>query len=316
MKTKTLLLTMMILLALPLYGQDGKLVAQSPVTIDANTLAQLEKNDPSLQKKLRKIEMNEISYLSDGLKVKGFVVAPKDGGKFPCIIYNRGGSKDFGDITPEIVATRLAKIASWGYVVVASRYRGNGGGEGKEEFGGSDVNDILSLIPLLSALPKADASRIGMYGRSRGGMMTYLALTRTDRVAAAIVDAGLADAFDTLARRPAMEKNWSELIPNYEQNKHTVLKARSAVQWPEKLHKKTPILLLHGTADWRVNPTEALRMAAALYENKHPFRFVLFEGGDHALTEHRDEADRLIKDWLDNYVRDKKAWPSLEPHGN
>ncbi len=69
------------------------------------------------------------------------------------------------------------------------------GGEGREEFGGADVDDVLNLIPLLGSFPQADTSRIGMYGRSRGGMMTYIALTKTDRIAAAIVDAGEANLF-------------------------------------------------------------------------------------------------------------------------
>jgi len=56
-------------------------------------------------------------------------------------------------------------------------------------------------------------------------------------------------------------------------------------------------------------------MASALYENKHPFRFVFFEGGQHSLVEHRAEVDRLARDWLDYYVRDRKPWPSLDPHG-
>jgi len=108
---------------------------------------------------------------------------------------------------------------------------------------------------------------------------------------------------------------FSELVPDYDKNKEAALDARSAVRWPEKLNKKTPILLLHGTADWRVHPTEALTMVSKLYESKHPFRFVLFEGGDHGLSEHREEVDRLARDWLDRYVRDKKPWPNLEPHG-
>ena len=56
-------------------------------------------------------------------------------------------------------------------------------------------------------------------------------------------------------------------------------------------------------------------MAKSLYQNKHPFRFVLFEGGDHGLTEYRTEMLRLTRDWLDHYVRDRQPWPSLEPHG-
>jgi dipeptidyl aminopeptidase/acylaminoacyl peptidase len=108
---------------------------------------------------------------------------------------------------------------------------------------------------------------------------------------------------------------YAELIPDYAQNKEAALVARSAVRWPEKLQKTTPILLLHGSGDWRVHPTEALTMATKLFECKHPFRFVFFEGGDHGLREHRGEVDRVIRDWLDCYVRDKKPWPSLEPHG-
>jgi len=50
------------------------------------------------------------------------------------------------------------------------------GGEGKEEHGGKDLNDVFNLIPLLSHLPNANTLRIGLYGESRGGMMTYLAL--------------------------------------------------------------------------------------------------------------------------------------------
>ena len=74
-------------------------------------------------------------------------------------------------------------------MVVASQYRGNDGGEGMEEFGGADVNDIFNLIPVLDQNPKADTSRIGMEGTSRGGMMTYLCLKRSCRFKAAVVTA-------------------------------------------------------------------------------------------------------------------------------
>jgi len=201
-------------------------------------------------------------------------------------------------------------------VVVASQYRGNGGGEGKEEFGGADVDDVLNLVPLLESLPRADATRIGMYGWSRGGMMTYIALTKTDRIAAAIVGAGMADAYDTINRRPEMESDViAQLVPDYEQNKDAALTARSAVRWADRLPAKTPLLILHGSADGRVDPGQALAMASALQANKRPYRLVLFEGGQHSLIEHRVEVDRLAREWLDHYVRDRSSWPSLEPHG-
>ena len=271
---------------------------------------------PYARSVLDKVEIRSITYLSDGLKVKGYLAVPKEGKKLPCVIYNRGGNRSFGALNDEEAVYLLGRIASWGYVTAASQYRGNKGGEGKEEFGGADVDDVLNLIPLLESTPQADASRIGMYGWSRGGMMTYLALTRTDRIKAAVIGGGSSDLFDGLKQRPDMEKVYAALMPQYAKDKDAALTAHSAVRWPEKINKKTPLLLLHGSADWRVDPTEALAMVSALYKSKQPFRFVFFEGGDHGLTEYQGEVNRLTKDWLDHYVRDREPWPSLKPHGD
>jgi dipeptidyl aminopeptidase/acylaminoacyl peptidase len=57
-----------------------------------------------------------------------------------------------------------------------------------------------------------------MFGWSRGGMMTYLALARTDRIAAAIVGSGVTDLPDMLARRPEMEDVFQALVPGYPGN--------------------------------------------------------------------------------------------------
>ena len=110
--------------------------------------------------------------------------------------------------------------------------------------------------------------------------MTYLALTKTDRIRAAVIGGGMSDAFDTVAQRPEMDTSqFAEVSPGYPRHKDAALRARSPVRWPERLHKSTPLLLLHGSADRRVHPTQALAMASALYARRHPFRFVFFEGG-------------------------------------
>jgi dipeptidyl aminopeptidase/acylaminoacyl peptidase len=121
---------------------------------------------------------------------------------------------------------------------------------------------------------------MGMYGWSCGGLMTYLALPKTPRIRAAVIGAGMADAFDTVARRPEMDTRvFAEPIADYARHREAALHARSPVQWAEQLHKHTPLLLLHGSADWRVHPSQALAMASALCANRHPFRLVFFEGG-------------------------------------
>jgi dipeptidyl aminopeptidase/acylaminoacyl peptidase len=297
------------------FAQNGTLIQSSPVTLSDEGVKRLEKNRPDIRTVLDLVEVKWIAYLSDGLKVMGYLAAPKNGTALPCIICNRGGNQDFGSLTDISAAALLGPIASWGYVIVASQYRGNAGGEGKEEFGGSDLNDVLNLLPLLDSLPQADPRRVGIYGSSRGGMMTYLALAKTERFAAAIVVSGLADLSDTAERRPEMASVFAKLIPGYDRDRSGVLAVRSAVQWPEKLYKKTPILLIHGSSDWRVHPSQALAMASKLYQTRHPFRFVFLEGADHSLGQYRGEVERLVKEWLDGYVRDSKAWPSLDPHG-
>jgi dipeptidyl aminopeptidase/acylaminoacyl peptidase len=292
-----LFLAAILLPAAVAFAQNGKLIELSTISV------------------LEQVEIKSITYMSDNLKVKGYMAIPKKGEKLPCVIWNRGGNGNFGSLNDKSATLNLGTIASWGYIVVASQYRGNGGGEGKEEYGGNDVNDILNLIPLLESMPRADTTRIGMYGVSRGGMMTYIALTRTDRITAAIVNSGLSDLIDWVKWRPEMENVYSSLIPDFRKNREAALTARSAVKWPEKIPKNIPILLLHGSADWRVHPDEAFAMANALYQVKHPLRFVFFEGAQHGLSEYTDEVNRIAKDWLDRYVRDRKSWPSLEPHG-
>ena len=299
----------------PVILADGQLLSLVPMDLPAEVL-DADGHPLPATGYLDSVQISDITYMSDGLRVVGHLVVPEGDGPFPCLIYNRGGNREFGANSPLRAALRLARFASWGYIVVASQYRGNAGGEGREEFGGAEVADVLNLIPLLGSIARADTSRIGMIGHSRGGLMTYLALARTDRLDAAVVSGGVTDSYLVIEDRPDMEQYvYAELVPDYEQVKDAALAARSPILWTDQLCKTTPILLLHGSADWRVHPTSALRMADALYASRHPFRFVFLEGADHGLSEYRDEVARMIRDWLDRYVRDEAPLPDLEPHG-
>jgi dipeptidyl aminopeptidase/acylaminoacyl peptidase len=265
---------------------------------------------------LNGVVLQRIVYLSDVLRVRGYLAEPHAGNALPAVVFNRGGNREFGALHDTAAAIFLGTLAHHGYIAVASQYRGNAGGDGREEFGGADVNDVLNLIQLIEQHPRADPSRIGMEGWSRGGMMTYLALAKTDRIRGAVIGAGMADAFSIVDKRPEMEHDvFAELVPNWGTEREAALNARSAVRWAERLHKGTPILLLHGSADRRVHPTEALDMARALYETRHPFRFVFLGGADHGITQYRAEVYRATLEWLNRYVRDGAVLPSLEPHG-
>lgn len=303
---------------------DGKIIYKSEFNPFTDTAAYKLVYSSSGRNKMNKdfqflddINMEELYYMSDGYRVKAMLASPKKKGKYPVIIYNRGGNREFSKVYPKRVVDILARIAQWGYVVIASQYRGVDGGDGQEEFGGDDVNDVLNLIPLLEHLPQADQDKIGMYGKSRGGMMTYLALMQTNKIKAAVVMGGVTDL--SLAndnRNGEMEQYvYSQLIPDYWQNRDSLLWLRSAIHHVDKLPKSTPFLLLHGTSDWRVSPDETFNMAKAFQENSIPYRLVMFEGGDHGITEYKTEVNQMIRNWFDRYLKNDEKLPSLIPHG-
>src|ERR1044071_6661487 len=145
---------------------DGKIVEQAPFTPPAfeqvperfqrlygREAIERVRNSPDL-------ELLKIKYMSDGLKISGFIYKPKDvaGKRLPAVIWNRGGA---GDDTVIGVANYLHfyemhRLASEGFVVLASQYRGYDGGEGKDEVGGADTDDVLNLFPLARSLGYVD----------------------------------------------------------------------------------------------------------------------------------------------------------------
>jgi dipeptidyl aminopeptidase/acylaminoacyl peptidase len=317
MSLKKLLFFISVVIPAFLIAQDGNIVEKKPMVIPDSIWTWLMIRDTPLTQKIKdSVDFYRITYMSDGLRVTGYIAEPKIPGKYPCIISNRGGNRDFGQWDPLFIVYFLGRMASWNYTVVASQYRGNDGGEGIEEFGGKDVDDVLNMVPLLEKLPQADTSRIGMEGTSRGGMMTYIALKRSCRFKAAVVTSGLANAFINIRARPDMETGvFAELVPDYSNNKENALKERSAVFWAEQLCKTTPLLIMHGSADWRVQPEEALELVEKLYAAKHPLRFILFEGTDHFISEWRQERFLQARIFFDYYLRDGKKWGSMEKHG-
>lgn len=293
----------------------GKNAQASGTIVDRRPLQLSPKVAQQRAEVLQKVRAEGITYLSDGLRIKGYLVAPNGPGPFPCLIVNRGGNPHLGVWNDDRVAVHLTALAVLGYVVAASQYRGAAGSEGHDEFGGADVDDVLNLIPLLENVPSADTSRIGMLGISRGGMMAYLALARTNRIRAAVILSGLSDLAEEAHARPEMKQLFRQLIPNFDSNPNEALKERSAIDQVNKLPANVPLLIIHGTADWRVSPSQAFDMARALYQAKRPFRFVMFEGGSHGVPEFLADRNALIHEWLGRYVREGQKWPDLNPHG-
>jgi len=252
------------------------------------------------------IECFRIQYLSDGLRVVGFLVKPRnpDGRRYPVIIYNRGGIQDMGKIAaPNILD--FYELAANGFVVLASQYRGNDGGEGVEEFGGADVNDVLDLVSLASSLPYSDTRNIFFYGLSRGGMMTFLAISRGVAVNAAAVVGGIYDLQGLMEsarqRMPAVANRVTKLIPDYSSRGASALAERSVVQWPEKI--TVPVLMIHGADDEEVPASQALAFAARLSSLRKEYELIVYAKEIHEALNNRRDRDARIVAWFRRHMR-------------
>jgi dipeptidyl aminopeptidase/acylaminoacyl peptidase len=249
--------------------------------------------------------VEKITYLSDGLKVKGYIAYPKDDKKkYPCVIWCRGGIGNAGAIDAFNARGIFGQLASWGYVVFSTQYRGNDGSEGKDEFGGEDVNDVLNLIPLAEEIPAADTNIWGIEGWSRGGMMTYLTLTRNKNFKTAVVTGGIANLRCNADESKFMKRLYEVTMGQHGSESFSEkCNQRSIVNFADQLPKTTPLLLIHGTADNRVLPHDSLDLSYKLLDFNIPFRLVILENGDHFLKKHREEVDTLRKDWYGKYLR-------------
>jgi dipeptidyl aminopeptidase/acylaminoacyl peptidase len=290
-------------------GYDGEVAEAARMGISMQPFAALRPLLPAREEFERRrayegFECQRLTYLSDGLKVTAYLWKPRDtaGRKLPLILFNRGGNRDFGELSPWEEEGFYSYVSN-GFVVLGSQYRGVDGGQGREEFGGADVHDVLNLLPLARGLGYVDMSNVFLLGESRGGMETYLELKAGAPVNAAAVVSGEADLVAGSRDRPEMVYAvYRQLIPGFSQKGPALLRERSAVDWPERIN--VPLLILHGTADWRTNPKDqALALAEKLQALGKTYELVMYAQDSHGLPFHWRDRDRRIVEWFKRYLR-------------
>jgi len=237
----------------------------------------------------------------DSLEIDGFLYAPeRQLGLLPLVILNRGGNRKFSEWTPWGFVQAAYPFGQAGFVVLASQYRGGGGSEGRGEFGGADVDDVLNLLPAARSLGYADLNNVFMLGGSRGGMMTYQSIQRKAPIRAAAVLFGMADLQYTLSVRPEFRKEFVETIPGFTENEAELLRERSAVHWAAEID--VPVLMMHGTADWRVRAEESLHLAQELQRLNKTYQLMMFAGDSHGLPAHRVEHSNAAIQWFKSFA--------------
>ena len=250
-------------------------------------------------------KVEKITYISDTLKIKGYLAYPvnNENKKFPCIIWNRGGFQEKGAIDKFTARGIFGQLAGWGYIVFASQYRGNAGGEGKEYFGGEDVNDILNLMAAADEIPCADTGKWGIEGWSRGGMMTLLTLLKGSDFNAKIRCAVLSGAITNLKSYLEHDAERKKAYQNlFGKNFDEEINHRTIIDKVDKL-PKIPYLLMHGGKDNTVPPFQTLDLSKRFFETGILHKLIIFENGDHFLKNYRTEVDRQRQNWFDRYLK-------------
>ena len=196
-----------------------------------------------------------------------------------------------------------------GYVVFAPDYRGSIGYGSKwrsavyMDVGGKDAEDASRAGEYLATLPYVDANRIGVWGLSYGGFFALIAVTRHPLLFRSAVDvAGVVDY--RMYYEDPYHGDWTaSRIGTPEQNPQ-VYDAASPLSNIKEL--RSPLLILHGTADVNVPFIESVRLVdEALKKGKGDLiSFMMYPGEFHYFSREQvlrdawQRVDRFFADTL------------------
>lgn len=195
------------------------------------------------------IRLTEITYWSEGVRVKGMLAEPVQKGDYEGVLYLRGGIQSIGMVRP----ARIAEIASQGFVVFAPYYRGNRGGEGKDQFGGVDVYDAVHGVDVLKR--RYNSSKIHLFAFSRGGIMALWTAILRDDITSVVTWGGVSSLELTYEERVDMRRMMKRVIGGTPSRVPDIYNKRSALKQLEHIH--APVLVIHGEKDLNVRVTHA-----------------------------------------------------------
>lgn len=266
-----------------------------------------------------RVRLRRVSYPTitpDRLTIPGYIFTPVNlakGEKRPGLVMLHGGA-----------ATQLShdwfrwivEAVERGYIVMYPEYRGSSGhGDtiAATNYGVTDLADVRGAAAFLARHENVDPSRLGIFGHSRGGMLTLRTIQEEPtRFKAAVDVAGLADmvAFmsyksDSRRKGIAAGANYQGKLPS--ENLRAYIDVSPAF-FVEKI--QTPVLLLSTTGDTTVpyqlhnqRVIEALRAYgktydAHLYDRAPGSHSFLFDD-----TEEAADCLRRTFAWFDKYLK-------------
>jgi dienelactone hydrolase len=155
----------------------------------------------------------QVSFQSDGLKIRALLARPPGDGPFPVVITTHGSMRADvaagGPWTYFVKGSMSDLLAARGFAVLLVARRGHRGSEGTTltythtssrdlrltptavmTSAQQEANDIVAAIEYVHTLPFVDRGRIGLSGHSLGGFVSVIAASRDPRPRALLSLAG------------------------------------------------------------------------------------------------------------------------------
>lgn len=221
---------------------------------------------------------------------------------YPAIIWIHGGpnSQSMNDFNPFI-----QYILNQGYIVIAPNYRGSTGygsvfkDADAMDMGGQDLQDVLGAADFIQKTGYVDPKKLIVMGRSYGGYMTMMAVTKEpDKWAAGVAIVPFVNWFTEFQHEdPSLQASDRATMGDPVKDK-ALWEDRSPINFVDKI--KAPLLLIAGANDPRCPKSEAEQVAAAIKKNRGTVQLKIYEDEGHAFGKWEDVIDHFkrVSDFL------------------
>jgi dipeptidyl aminopeptidase/acylaminoacyl peptidase len=275
-------------------------------------------------------KQESISFMArDGIKIEGILIRPlkKTEQASPLLIFVHGGPENHvsnGWISRYSRPVQYA--AAMGYASFLPNYRGSTGRgvaftkSGQGDYAGAEFNDLLDAKKHLVKEGIALADKTGITGSSYGGYAAAWAATAmSEHFAAAVMSMGISNQlskFGTTDIPTEMHQLHAQKLPWHDWQ---WMLERSPLFYVEKA--KTPLLIMHGELDSRVDLSQAMELYRALKTLRlTPVRLVIYPQEGHGFSRNAAKLDysiRLMR-WMDAFLlsENKQTPIQLLEHGS
>jgi len=206
--------------------------------------------------------------------------------KPPLIVMSHGGPTG---ATTTTLDWAIQYWTSRGFAVVDVNYTGSTGfGRAyrdalRGQWGVSDVNDCVYAARYLVEDELVDGDRLLIRGGSAGGLTTLCALTFTDDFAAGMSRYGVADLEALAGDTHKFEARYLDSLVGPYPESRELYQQRSPIHHAQ--HLSCPLLVLQGSDDKVVPPSQSEAMVAALAEKDIPHAYIEFAGEGHGFRQ-------------------------------